>query len=521
METNGYLLNIVPILLTIVLASMVVFFYINLECIKKSFKKIKKSNWIYLAIIFILALSLRVWLAPHTHYVYYDEFEHINIAENMAADLKLCECFAWDGQNCFNCRIMPHPPGFHYILGMVFLILGRAEKWAFGLSTILNSLSVILVFLISYLWFKKEQIGLWSALLFALTPTYMKFSGSAALGPTSLFFILLSILFLSLYVRHKTVEMAILSFFGLVYAIHIRAENIVLVLMAAIMLSLMGRANKKVKKAALFLLILTPIFLIPYAVHISQGFALKMPGWDENIGGLYGNFKAHFVPNAFFWLNQRYHPIAYTLLAAMGAFWLFKSNRKYALFLFSWFAVFFILYSSYHLGNFERSMRYCLNLYFPIIILSGAGIWWLMNLFKTNKSKIIFGVLMILLLLISIYPALPFMLKPLSYEKEKEYRFILSSKDLLPDNCTIFAFNPATIISTIHKPAFHESYLEEDFLKTQCKIFFKDRWCYEGKNKDRCEMIEKTFRLQPITGTKVFDKDVGFYLLGKEIGASD
>ena len=110
-----------------------------------------------------MALIIRIFLIPHTHIVYFDEFDHINVAQNIRYSNRFCECSIGNNTNCVSCYLYPFPPGYHYIQGTIFRIFGDTETVAFNTNAIVGGLSIIIIFLIIYTFTKNQKISITSS----------------------------------------------------------------------------------------------------------------------------------------------------------------------------------------------------------------------------------------------------------------------------------------------------------------------------------------------------------------------
>ena len=517
-EKNFYwfAVSLIPVIFGFILMSAVILIFINIKTILTLFDRIKKKTWLLLIIVFLISLIIRLFFIPHTHYVYFDEFEHVNIAQNMVEQGSLCRCFASSSDRCYDCRIADWPSGSHFFISIFFFFFGSSEGVAFNVTAILSSISIILMFLFSYLLFKKEDIALWSALLFALVPTYIKFSGSAALAPISLFFVLFSFLFFLVYIEKKSIPLFFIFILMLAYTINIRPENLIFLFIFIVAFFVFDKDIKKLKNPYVIAgCLVFLVLIIPYFIHVSGGIG-KAPGWSFSLESIKNNFNVNIVQNIKFWFGYRYSPVFYILFAILGSFFYLEKNKKKALFYIGFFILFLLLYSSYHIGGFSRSsIRYSFNLYFILIILASLGLSKSLELFKEKNIRYFISCLLIILFIFGVYLSWPYIKNPLSSEKEQEYKFILSLKNYIPENCTVFAFNPPTIITTIHKKTIHEDYLEEYF-DDDCSIFLKDVWCYEWDRIARCNKIENNYNLVVINETSLpTNKRMGFYYLVK------
>ncbi len=507
------LIQLFPILMKIILFTIIILFVLNFKSFSKLFKSIKTKTWILLVLILLCGLTMRMFFIPHTHHVYSDEFEHINIAQNILYSENFCECFAGSNQDCRSCYLMPlWPPGYHTFLSLVFGVFGDSEEVAFNTNAIIGSLSIVLIFLLIFLIFKDPTLALIISFIFSFIPVYLKYSGTSSLGIFSIFFILLSMIFLETYVKTKKYKLFLLFLITLLYAIHIRLENFLLLFVFTFYLLIKLKSKHQIKNIIkgryllsiiIFLLMLIPLTQLIYARFNISNFS---PVWGNNL-------PANFISNLLFFINPKFNSIIFTILCILGCIILYSKNKKELVYYSFFLMLFFIMYSFYQNGNimtFGDIVRYSLILYLPLMIISVNGIYFILKSIPLNK-KILVTVLT-LLFLISLVPTQEFIFSKSSFERE--YKFILSMKNKLPSDTYIISYNTPTIISTLHKKSISPYVFFEHFDTLEKKdnvILFKDFWWYE-KLKESNEFeneLKKYYSFQVIEK----DSNYGFYNL--------
>jgi len=506
--TNNYYL-----IMKAILSMCAIFFLINFDGILNLFKEINKKTYLALLLIILLGFIVRMWFIPHIHHVYFDEFEHINIAENMMYHGKFFVTLKGTDEICEGySRLQLWPPGYHTLLGLIFSIFGNSESVAYNLSVVIGSLSMLVIFLIVYLLFNNQSIALYSTFLFNLIPIHLKYSGASELGIASLFFMLLTILTSLIYLKFKNIKSLLLLTSIIAFTAYIRPENSILLLLILFFVIIMDIKNfnrTKLYFHTILFISLLFLLLIPYFLHIIYlgMFVLPPPGWDENLISRLVNLKKHLFGNLAFWFSN-YHPLSFTVTAIYGILCLVKKNKKVVLFFSIWFVAFLLLYSSYHIGNFlvSDTDRYTLNLYISLIIFSGVGIYEFINL--VNFKRIVLCLVIAYLLIDVVSPLRLGLNRTLSRDVYKEYQFILSNKERIAGDIYVISYIPAAIISTIHKKAISPHIFVEIKQIPKEVILFKDYWWYQ--NDLNLNMIEEKLR-------KIYD----FELLSQERFSDD
>ena len=204
--------------------TLVILFSFNIKFVLKHFKSIKKTTLVFVLLIFLCGLMLRVYFIPHVHHVYYDEFNHLNIAEHLVKEHKFCSDFDPNNKNCI---LFGWPPGFHFLLSLFFTLFGISDKVAYTFNSLVSCFSLLLIFFLTYLFFKNEKIALFSMFLLNFLPVHLKISGTTTLMPIFFFFILLTFIFAFIYIKEKQYSILLLFFSSLLFTVYIRPENFI------------------------------------------------------------------------------------------------------------------------------------------------------------------------------------------------------------------------------------------------------------------------------------------------------
>jgi len=419
---NGYFYFMLLIFLALI--GLIV---INAKRIIKQFKNIKTTTWITVLLIFLLGLIIRMFFIPHMHQVFYDEFYHINIAGNMDKEQKFCS-------NLINesyCKIIGWPPGYHFLLSFVFKVFGISEDVAYFFNVFFSSISLLLIFLLTYLVFKNDKIALLSMLMLDFLPVHLKISGSAALMPLSFFFMTLSMIFFLIYLREKKFTLLVLFLTSLLFMIYIRPENFILIFLFSMFIFFYNKKSLKNKRIIITLIIFI-LLLIPLSFQIYNGLNNKTPYWNESIVSFFDFFKQNVWYNILFWFENKINPLFYTLFAIFGLFSFKRITKKIKYFLLIWFIAFFIFYTCFEKGDMSirltlDSWRYSLPLYVPIILFAGNGCYELITTFDKNAFKLLLALIMVLLVVFNYFYFYSFIYLENNHQKEyKNFKISLS-----------------------------------------------------------------------------------------------
>lgn len=498
---------------------------LSLKEIIKVFSKISTKTWVILLVIFSISLFLRIWIAPHTHYVYYDEFEYLIQAKNLA-------------ENHLFEPLVSTLIGGPFLYSFIFLIFGFGENVIFNFNAILGALSTIVIFLLVYLITDKEKVGILTAVLLGLLPLHIKFSGSGVLEISSLFFIILCFLFLFLLIKTKKIRMALLSIFTLGVTSLIRIENILLVPLFVLTLILFLalpyfkkrglistltslKKNTWLKVSGIILLILLStslsIIYLPYLTRIHQEW--RQEWLLENLSSYH-----FFFSNLKFWLTNPAIPIVFMVLVFAGFLFSLAKFKKILFIFGTYFILFFGTYTFYQKLNLSVSQqRFNLILCFPLLIFAGLSMEGIKTLLNFQKRKHLYFSLLVFPILIlacwNFKSNLEYIEKPLEPTHNQEYEFLLKNKKYINKDCLIFSHNIAVTSmifgnKTIHprKLLENKKILSDTSNNRGCLLFFKSWWCYHNKRAAReCKDIEEKYKLSPLLEARMDQNVEGFY----------
>ena len=488
------LIKIEPIFLGVNFSLIIISLLLNLKDLKKTLKPIKKFSWIFLLIIFLLGFVLRMFVAPHTHRVFFDEDIYLDIGKQILTEGKGCLCNYGDRKGCYDCVLMKWPNGYPFTLTVAYMFFGISEDVAFNLTVLLGSLSIILIFLIGYLLTKKEEIGLFSALLFALIPVHIMWSGTTASEPVFVFYTLLAVFALSLALQSNTWKSNLFAMSSLAFTCQIKAESgIVLALTVVFMLLLDKKLRIRINNHKfLTSLIILLVLITPYIVHMIH--SARTDPWGAK-GKKFGlEFAKKNIPtNAWFWImgyETIEHPILFTIFAIIGLIFTIVTQRKVALVLGFWFLMFFFVYAFFYAGSvrYGTDVRYSLSGYPPLILLAGFGLYFLYQaLGKATKMYGLMFLVLFAIILISFYFYLPSVSTPaeeiMEANQARTYHdFVVREASKFDKDCYILTHTPS-IFLIMDLGSLQTWYgqnsvkMRELFEKTDCVIFDDNYWC--------------------------------------------
>lgn len=361
--------------------------------LKKPFKKIPKYVWVSLLLIIIFALFLRITMSGR--YGLDDLlWEHVRKANNAFESLGFSD-FAHTGG--------------HSLLATFALFLWNDTESISLLTIIFDTFSILLVFCLSYLLFRKKEISLISSLIFAIIPWQIFISGMGLGITSSVFFVLLTLTVLLISKELKSVELLVLSTFLLLWSCEIKIENLMFGVFF-VFVYLRSDYRLKLKDIRIFLPLIL-IFFAPLLFWILNspslfGIESSVEGQGDflSLQNMAKNFPDYMVPH-FINRNGNFYPPFIFILSAIGIL-LFRQQRKGLYFLFIWLLIWFLIYGSYWNG--VQIWRYSLMIHPVFAILSACGFYVLIKYSSGFlKVKGIHNYLLIVVVIFIVFSTFP------------------------------------------------------------------------------------------------------------------
>ena len=484
--------RIMPILILGTLLTIIYFILVNWGIIKREFSKIKKTTWIYLLLIFLLALFTRIIILEHHHIMYIDEPIYMESAKNLFKENKplLCEYIGLEKV----CRIYKKPLGWPVLLSYAFMVAGINNYVALNFSAILGSLSVALMFLFAYLVSRKGYVGLISSFILAIFPLHIRFSKSAETNIPSLFFVLVALIMFMIFAYNKnSIEMLFLSFISLLFATMIRIENMVLII-PMMLLVCTNKVKVEIKKPAFLFIVILFLVSLPQLIQSYINNTNIYGGSFFSIKLIYNN-----VLEAFSIVTANFNFVLVVLLF-IGV-WIVFSRQKWLLIqMLAILLPFFIVYTAFQ----KMQARFFLV---PIISVIVIASWGFCLLDKSKGGKII-GAILLSLIVISLFPDIVSSLQPV-YPHQLETKIPELIEKEVAHDCYIVTEWPTIITSTTDlkvmstRNALDNPELFDSFLKqTECVLFLEDSYCLENPDESndmwRCRDFLKKFNFTKV-----------------------
>ncbi|NIO20614.1 MAG: hypothetical protein GTN76_07720 [Candidatus Aenigmarchaeota archaeon] len=443
--------------MSIQFAFLIIFFVLNFKTIVKQFSKINRKIWIILLVIFLLGFLLRnaeYWYGEHA-----DAYSPLETAKFLVLEGKHVKaCSAGRAGYCSSYQQVLQPVGFPYLISLFYLVFGINTLPVLVFSAVLSSLSIILIFLICYLLFNKEELGLYAALVYALIPYNIFFSGTGFTRIISIFFLGFTLLIYLIAIRKNDLKLWTLFSLFFSFSVYIRQENYILIPLFFLGLFLF-RYDIKNKENIKKLLIATIVFII-FQLHvyywtffvISYAFThpLGLPTYSLTCFVSMTPYILDFLWGFSSYIVFNPYSFAATVLFIIGiafipvSFFMKERGRKESLFIALWFVLFFLVYASYCMNFLDglsqgpdmSFIRYIVQFHIPYSMLAGYGFYMINRLgrrISKHVSLILIPVFVILLLLSVQLPTTLFKDARTDYDSE----YFSAIKRIPPDSTVI------------------------------------------------------------------------------------
>ena len=466
------------------LVFMLLFSILSSKDFKKEFSEIKKSTWLILIVIFIFSLyTLSTF--PNVFNTLHDEYSFGQYAIRLLnGDARFYDSFI----------------GYQIFISFVFLVFGPDLWTMYAINTILGSLSIILVFFVSYLFFGKEEAGLYAALLFALFPLNVVYFNTLESSASAVFFALLTLFYFLFYLKVKTRNSQLLAALSLAFTMFFRLEFLILPFLFGFMVFLSDTNLKKhgnnfrywLPWIVLLILIIPAFLQVLWNVYpfFSEGEQITFSNPDYGIFSLKA-LSENANKSTLFFISDLF-PSYLAILFFLGLLFAFVKNRRKFIFMITWILLLTTMYLSYWI----IWLRHLLPVYLMVIILWGGGACFVADIFKKflhkflNKKFDLFVLLAALLLIFISFSPKAYALGGESYSivgfwiqrevyLEREAVYFLNQN---LGRCTIVMVDTEGLISKNLKPVRVEYVIEnpqtvEEMSKDGCLLYFEDLYC--------------------------------------------
>lgn len=516
--------------MSIHLAFLAALLILNFSTIKKQFAKIDKKVWVILLIIFIIGFSMRnteYWYGEHSDA--YAPFETAKFLMLEGKHVKACS--AGRPGYCSSYQQVLQPVGFPYMISLFYILFGVDSLPVLFFSSILSSLSIVLVFLICYLLSRKEEAGLYAALIYALIPLDIIFSGTGSTRVMSVFFVGFSVLAYLIAVRKN--DFKAWAFFGLLFSfsIYIRQENYILIPLFLAGLLLFRYDFKKTEN--LKKLLAAGVIFAAFQMHvfywtffvISNAFVhpFGLPTYSFECLIRMSPYITNFLLGTLSYGVSDPYSLFATILFAAGiliiplSFLLKRRAENKLLFPLVWFALFFVVYGAYCMnfingfleGPDTSFVRYSLQFHIPYSLLAGYAFYGIKKFFGDINKHLgwIIIPVFVTLLIIPLQPPTT-MFKDARIDHEAEY---FSAIQGTPPNATIITQMYMLVSSDV--VGGNRKYIDPEVLvlngtpehtisllhNSEDVYYIELQYCDDLPDHQGCKFIRENLEIEPVS----------------------
>ncbi len=326
-------------------------------------------------------------LAPQTNRIFYDEHIYMQIGQTLAhtgrAEYANYARVEYGDMTVYDAWVNKQPNGQPYLLSWMYRLFGASEGVSFATVQVVTGLAVAMLYFALVLapWSLPAGTPLAVAACFLFTPLVLWWGRTAAVEPTAAAAAVLAFFAVCLHARWRDgatgegspVTAALLAA-AAAGAAYFRPESLLVYPMAAALLWASDRRflEDRTTWAALGLSL---ALVAPNLLHL---WSVRTEDWGAKDGE---RFALEFVArnlqsNGGYFVQQKWFPLAGTLLALGGAGWFALRARRLGLGVATWLAfawgVFVLFYAGgYYYG---ASSRYAVISAAPVALFMGVGL---------------------------------------------------------------------------------------------------------------------------------------------------
>jgi hypothetical protein len=342
--------------------------------LKRVLRGLDRADFIRMAILALVAVSLTLFVAPRTNRIFYDEQIYQSIGQNLA-DLKLAQVCNEGGVKdgrlaCASGEYNKQPYAFPHLLSVAYRLTGVHEATAAAVNAAAMAAVVGAVYVLVWLLFRDRTAALFAGLVLALTPHQIIWSATAAVEPSASLGAVLAVVCAAYYANTGGATALGAFVVCAAYAIQFRPESVLVLPVAGLLVWPRLRIELAQPRGWWFGL----LFFALASVHIAHLFAVRHIDW----GTSQARFSLAYVPenlrvNGWFYLADERFPSVFTVLALFGlAASAFRRERlSMALYFLLYFAIDLVFYAGSY--NYGADVRYSLLTYPPIAVFAGLG----------------------------------------------------------------------------------------------------------------------------------------------------
>ena len=254
------------------------YLYLIIQNRKTILKQIKKIRLIaYGAIIFAITFGF-IWnYSPFSDSLDSRSEDYKLAAKYYAQKQKYVVCNYGQGDDCFMEAQMEKAPGYSFLLSLFYMVFGISSHKAVLFNLIIALCTPIVLFLSLYIMTNNTFISFLTLLLLVVNKKFIEFATQTSVMNITIFFIVLSFFFMSVYFKSNKKEIIILVLYSLLFLSYMRAEYLILlVIFFVFTIKDITKIYNKQNKYFFYVFIMLLLFLILHSFtetryHTSPG----------------------------------------------------------------------------------------------------------------------------------------------------------------------------------------------------------------------------------------------------------
>ncbi|MEM3839083.1 MAG: glycosyltransferase family 39 protein, partial [Candidatus Micrarchaeaceae archaeon] len=448
-----------------------------------------------LAALVLFFVLFSIFFVKPVEQLYFDENIYQGIALNILhnGDAAWCQFGTAEVKSCPSSIVYHDPVGWSFFIAIVFWLFGPGKAVAYNFQLFVGALSLIGIFLLSAVLFRRKDIPVYATAFVALnSEVFIWARTQAAVDLPFMMLTVFALFFFVVYIRRRSTYTIAMGIFSLVMVVYTRIEAFILVPLLAVYYLTMGNSgifrtiksriaeiaksfrNPTFDRNLMFITVLI-VMLVPEILYIAM--QAHNGNYGQGSGALVSikNFYSNIIPNLLFLAGQLnrtdYYPVVFpaelAFSALVGAVLLPEARGrrdKFAILLFLGllFFSFYIFYSFFYAGSvlYGVDVRFMLEVIPPLALLAGFGIGaiseYIMSLLNlvfgkqrvTKDLKYMFA--SVLVFLLAVYPFISLAhritIEPQDMPQQETIlnavNFIYGNYTDVPQSCLVFSFTP-------------------------------------------------------------------------------
>jgi hypothetical protein len=354
-------------------------------------------NLLPLLILLVLASIVVSFVAPRVHRIYYDEDIYANIGQNIALlgqnAMANYAAFEYGDYQLLWSSYNKEPGGWPFLISMAFQLFGVNELYAFLLNNLLYLGGILVVFFITREIKKRGDSApifpaFLAAAVYAMIPHNLIWSNTAAAEPSAAFFTGLAVLCLMVWLRTGAARHLFLLAVVATFACQFRPESGLLVALAfaaVVIISPTPLSTPFFRKDFWAMGLPATLLMIPHLLHL-----FTVSGQDWGAPGAVFSWSylwKNLAVNGPYYFNNDQFPVLFTLLALTGLFFSTAEWRR-RIILLVWFLLFWGIFLFFYAGSYRygADVRFGLLSFMPVAVLAGLGGGFVRDLIGKNRG---------------------------------------------------------------------------------------------------------------------------------------